>query len=197
VRGACGLAIRSGFLSARAMWTPVVSSAVALNNSGMRELLNGIGALGRRRLGRSRPSPQPIRPRKIGRRLCLQGRWPGANIDPHTATGSPSCDCAPGTSPRHEAEEPSVRPADGGANLRCSCLAARDRNLAEEGLALRHHRIPNHGSRRVVDTLTEGAEARVTWPADFAPESSGVVKTAVGPDEKRSICATRLTQLAD
>ena len=47
---------------------------------------------------------------------------------------------------------------------------ARERNLAEEAWPGDIIGIPNHGSLRIGDTLTEGAEIRVTGIPSFAPE---------------------------
>ncbi len=47
---------------------------------------------------------------------------------------------------------------------------ARDRNLAEEAWPGDILGIPNHGTLRIGDTLTEGEEIRVTGIPNFAPE---------------------------
>ena len=47
---------------------------------------------------------------------------------------------------------------------------ARERNLAEEAWPGDIIGIPNHGSLRIGDTLTEGADLRVTGIPSFAPE---------------------------
>jgi peptide chain release factor 3 len=47
---------------------------------------------------------------------------------------------------------------------------ARDRNLAEEAWPGDILGIPNHGTLRIGDTLTEGDEIRVTGIPNFAPE---------------------------
>ncbi len=47
---------------------------------------------------------------------------------------------------------------------------ARERNLAEEAWPGDILGIPNHGSLRIGDTLTEGEEIRVTGVPSFAPE---------------------------
>ena len=47
---------------------------------------------------------------------------------------------------------------------------ARDRNLAEEAWPGDIIGIPNHGTLRIGDTLTEGEEIRVTGIPNFAPE---------------------------
>jgi peptide chain release factor 3 len=46
----------------------------------------------------------------------------------------------------------------------------RERNLAEEAWPGDIIGIPNHGSLRIGDTLTENAEIRVTGIPSFAPE---------------------------
>ena len=47
---------------------------------------------------------------------------------------------------------------------------ARERNLAEEAWPGDIIGIPNHGTLRIGDTLTEGADIRVTGMPSFAPE---------------------------
>ena len=59
---------------------------------------------------------------------------------------------------------------------------ARERNLAEEAWPGDIIGIPNHGSLRIGDTLTEGEEIRVTGIPSFAPEILRRVQ-ARRPDE--------------
>src|ERR1700761_6428411 len=47
---------------------------------------------------------------------------------------------------------------------------ARERNLAEEAWPGDILGIPNHGTLRIGDTLTEGEELRITGIPSFAPE---------------------------
>src|SRR6187200_1527499 len=47
---------------------------------------------------------------------------------------------------------------------------ARERNLAEEAWPGDIIGIPNHGSLRIGDTLTEGEPVRITGIPNFAPE---------------------------
>jgi peptide chain release factor 3 len=49
---------------------------------------------------------------------------------------------------------------------------ARERNLAEEAWPGDIIGIPNHGSLRIGDTLTESAALRITGIPSFAPERS-------------------------
>jgi peptide chain release factor 3 len=72
---------------------------------------------------------------------------------------------------------------------------ARDRNLAEEAWPGDIIGIPNHGSLRVGDTLTEGAEARVTGLPSFAPEI--LRRVHIEDPMKSKHLRHALTQLAD
>jgi peptide chain release factor 3 len=72
---------------------------------------------------------------------------------------------------------------------------ARDRNLAEEAWPGDIIGIPNHGSLRLGDTLTEGADIRVTGLPSFAPE---LLRRVHIEDPMRSKHLRHaLTQLAD
>src|SRR6266581_3116633 len=138
----------------------------ALNNFGVRELLRGVGELA------PAPRPQPAEPRPIA---PDEPRVSGfvfkvqANIDP-----------------QHRDRIAFVRLASGRfqrgmklKNIRTGRLMsvqapvfflARERNLAEEAWPGDIIGIPNHGSLRIGDTLTEGADIRVTGLPSFAPE---------------------------
>src|SRR5436853_573342 len=72
---------------------------------------------------------------------------------------------------------------------------ARERNLAEEAWPGDIIGIPNHGSLRVGDTLTEGTELRVTGLPSFAPELLRRVRIEDPMRQKHLRHA--LTQLAD
>src|SRR5437868_4621317 len=72
---------------------------------------------------------------------------------------------------------------------------ARDRNLAEEAWPGDIIGIPNHGSLRTGDTLTEGAETRVTGLPSFAPEILRRVR--IEDPMKSKHLRHALTQLAD
>ncbi|HEX5452293.1 MAG TPA: peptide chain release factor 3 [Stellaceae bacterium] len=170
--------------------TPVFFGS-ALNNFGVRELLRGVADLA------PPPRPQPATPRPIlpedeavaGFVFKVQ-----ANIDP-----------------QHRDRIAFVRLCSGRfrrgmklKNLRTGRLMAvqnpvfflaRERNLAEEAWPGDIVGIPNHGSLRVGDTLTEGAEIRVTGLPSFAPEILRRVK--IEDPMKQKHLRHALTQLAD
>src|SRR5262249_24822231 len=145
--------------------TPVYFGS-ALNNFGVRELLAGVGELA------PAPRPQPAEPRAI---LPEEPRVSGfvfkvqANIDP-----------------QHRDRVAFVRIASGRfqrgmklKNIRTGrvmsvqapvVFLARERNLAEEAWPGDIIGIPNHGSLRIGDTLTEGEPIRITGIPNFAPE---------------------------
>ncbi|MFI4949281.1 MAG: EF-Tu/IF-2/RF-3 family GTPase, partial [Alphaproteobacteria bacterium] len=72
---------------------------------------------------------------------------------------------------------------------------ARERNLAEEAWPGDIIGIPNHGSLRLGDTLTEGADIRVTGLPSFAPEILRRVR--IEDPMKSKHLRHALTQLAD
>jgi peptide chain release factor 3 len=72
---------------------------------------------------------------------------------------------------------------------------ARERDLAEEAWPGDIIGIPNHGTLRVGDTLTEGADFRVTGLPSFAPEILRRVK--IEDPMKQKHLKHALTQLAD
>jgi peptide chain release factor 3 len=170
--------------------TPVYFGS-ALNNFGVRELLQGVARLA------SPPRPQPAEPHAIhpdepevvGFVFKVQ-----ANIDP-----------------QHRDRIAFVRLASGrfqrGMKLRnirtgrvMSVQApvfflARERNLAEEAWPGDIIGIPNHGSLRIGDTLTEGADIHVTGIPSFAPEILRRVK--VDDPMKSKHLRHALEQLAD
>jgi peptide chain release factor 3 len=145
--------------------TPVFFGS-ALNNFGVRELLRGIADLA------PTPRPQPALPRPIepqerpvtGFVFKVQ-----ANIDP-----------------QHRDRVAFLRLASGrfrrGMKLRHSrsgrimsvqnpvFFLARERNLAEEAWPGDILGIPNHGTLRIGDTLSETEGVRVTGIPNFAPE---------------------------
>ena len=69
---------------------------------------------------------------------------------------------------RHEADA-TCAPARRWRSHNPMIFFARDRELAEEAVAGDIVGIPNHGTLRVGDTLTEGATSRFTGMPDFAP----------------------------
>ena len=174
-------AIRPRSRSAQGHLTPVFFGS-ALNNFGVRELLRGVADLAPP--PRPQPAVAPDGPHKIapedeavsGFVFKVQ-----ANIDP-----------------QHRDRIAFVRMCSGrfrrGMKLKNSrtgrlmavqnpvFFLARERNLAEEAWPGDIIGIPNHGTLRVGDTLTEGAEIRVTGLPSFAPEILRRVAHR-GPDE--------------
>jgi len=174
--------------------TPVFFGS-ALNNFGVRELLRGVADLA------PPPRPQPAT-NGAGARPILpeEDAVTGfvfkvqANIDP-----------------QHRDRIAFVRMCSGRfrrgmklKNLRSNRLLsvqnpvfflARDRNLAEEAWPGDILGIPNHGTLRIGDTLTEGADIRVTGLPSFAPEILRRVRIEDPMRQKHLRHA--LTQLAD
>ncbi|HTV87703.1 MAG TPA: peptide chain release factor 3 [Stellaceae bacterium] len=150
--------------------TPVFFGS-ALYDFGVRELLRGVADLA--------PPPRPQPARAADKRSCLI---------------APADDAVTGfvfkvqanIDPRHRDRIAFMRLCSGRfrrgmklQNLRSGRLMAvqnpvlflaRERNLAEEAWPGDIIGIPNHGSLRVGDTLTEGAAIRVTGLPSFAPE---------------------------
>jgi peptide chain release factor 3 len=163
VRGLCPPFDREAYRQGH--MTPVFFGS-ALNNFGVRELLRGIAELA------PAPRPQPAVPRAIE---PGEGKVVGfvfkvqANIDP-----------------QHRDRVAFLRLCSGrfrrGMKLKHSrsgrmmsvqnpvFFLARERNLAEEAWPGDIIGIPNHGSLRIGDTLSEGEEIRVTGVPNFAPE---------------------------
>src|SRR5712671_983184 len=149
--------------------TPVFFGS-ALHNFGVRELLRGIAELApppRAQPAMDAAGPRPVLPEEeavAGFVFKVQ-----ANIDP-----------------QHRDRIAFVRIASGRfqrgmklKNIRTRRLMsvqapvfflARERNLAEEAWPGDIIGIPNHGSLRIGDTLTEGEEIRITGIPNFAPE---------------------------
>ena len=145
--------------------TPVYFGS-ALNNFGVRELIRGIATLA------PPPRPQPAEPQAID---PTQEKVTGfvfkvqANIDP-----------------QHRDRVAFLRLCSGrfrrgmklkhGRSGRIMAIQnpvfflARERNLAEEAWPGDILGIPNHGTLRIGDTLTEGEAIRVTGIPNFAPE---------------------------
>ncbi|HLJ19159.1 MAG TPA: EF-Tu/IF-2/RF-3 family GTPase, partial [Stellaceae bacterium] len=138
----------------------------ALNNFGVRELLAGVAEAA------PPPRPQPAEPAPVdpaASGVCAFVFKVQANIDP-----------------QHRDRVALVRLCSGRfrrgmklKNLRTGRLLtvqnpvfflARERNLAEEAWPGDIIGIPNHGTLRIGDTLTEGEAIRVTGIPNFAPE---------------------------
>jgi len=149
--------------------TPVFFGS-ALNNFGVRELLRGVARLA------PAPRPQPA-----------QGTSGPRPIDPQEASVAGFVfKVQANIDPQHRDRIAFVRLCSGrfrrgmklknvGTGRVMSVQApvfflARERNLAEEAWPGDIIGIPNHGSLRIGDTLTEGEEIRVTGIPSFAPE---------------------------
>jgi len=168
VRGLCPPfeldAYRQGHL------TPVFFGS-AINNFGVRELLQGIAALAPP--PRPQPAvdpmgePRPIRPEQqevAGFVFKVQ-----ANIDPQHRDRIAFLRLCSGRF-RRGMKLKNVRTAKPMSVQAPVFFLARDRNLAEEAWPGDIIGIPNHGSLRIGDTLTEGEASRVTGIPSFAPE---------------------------
>ena len=149
--------------------TPVYFGS-ALNNFGVRELLHGVAELA----PAPRPQPaqgaegsHPIRPEEpevTGFVFKVQ-----ANIDPQHRDRIAFVRLASGRFSRGMKLK-NVRTGRVMSVQAPVFFLARERNLAEEAWPGDIIGIPNHGSLRIGDTLTEGAEIRVTGIPSFAPE---------------------------
>ena len=174
--------------------TPVFFGS-ALNNFGVRELLRGIAGLA------PPPRPQP----------ALDDDGPRA-ITPETeAVAGFVFKVQANIDPQHRDRIAFVRLCSGHfqrgmklKNQRTGRLLsvqnpvfflARERNLAEEAWPGDIIGIPNHGTLRVGDTLTEGADIRVTGLPSFAPEILRRVK--IEDPMKQKHLRHALEQLAD
>ncbi len=145
--------------------TPVFFGS-ALNNFGVRELLRGIAELA------PPPRPQPALPRPIE---PAESKVSGfvfkvqANIDPQHRDRVAFLRLCSGRFKR------GMKLKHGRSGRLMSVqnpvfFLARERNLAEEAWPGDILGIPNHGTLRIGDTLTEGEDIRVTGIPNFAPE---------------------------
>jgi peptide chain release factor 3 len=145
--------------------TPVFFGS-ALNNFGVRELLGGIGDLA------PSPRPQPALPHAIdpastkvtGFVFKVQ-----ANIDPQHRDRVAFLRLCSGKFSRGM----KLKHTRSGKTMSVQnpvLFLARERNLAEEAWPGDILGIPNHGTLRIGDTLTEGEELRITGIPSFAPE---------------------------
>jgi peptide chain release factor 3 len=163
----------------------------ALNNFGVRELLQGIAEFAPPpRAQPAEPAPvQPDGPKVTGFVFKVQ-----ANVDP-----------------QHRDRVAFLRICSGrfrrGMKLRHSrsgrpmaiqnpvFFLARERNLAEEAWPGDIIGIPNHGTLRIGDTLTEGEDLKITGIPNFAPE---ILRRARVEDPLKTKHLRRaLEQLAD
>src|SRR5258707_14363345 len=152
-------AYRSGHL------TPVFFGS-AINNFGVRELLEGLSRHA------PPPRPQPAEPRPIDPE---ENRVTGfvfkvqANMDPQHRDRVAFLRVCSGRFQRGM----KLRHVRSGRMLAVQnpmFFLARDRNLAEEAWPGDIIGIPNHGTLRIGDTLTEGEDLKVTGIPNFAPE---------------------------
>jgi peptide chain release factor 3 len=141
-----------------------------LNNFGVRELLQGIAALApsprpQPALGPNGPSPiPPDAPEVAGFVFKVQ-----ANIDPQHRDRIAFVRIASGRFQRGM----KLKNVRSGRTMSVQApvfFLARERNLAEEAWPGDIIGIPNHGSLRIGDTLTEGEPVRITGIPNFAPE---------------------------
>ncbi|MDR3441211.1 peptide chain release factor 3 [Telmatospirillum sp.] len=163
IRGACPPfdldAFRSGNLS------PVFFGS-ALRNFGVRELLNGIGRLS------PPPRPQPTDVRTID---PLEEKVTGfvfkiqANMDPNHRDRIAFFRLCSGRFQRGMKLK-HVRSGKLMAIVNPVFFLARDRELAEEAFPGDIMGIPNHGTLRIGDSLSESEDIRFTGIPSFAPE---------------------------
>ncbi len=149
--------------------TPVYFGS-ALNNFGVRELLGGIAALApppRPQPAEGPAGPRPIRPdddEVTGFVFKVQ-----ANIDPQHRDRVAFVRLASGRFVRGM----KLKNARSGRAVPLQApvfFLARERNLAEEAWPGDIIGIPNHGSLRIGDTLSEAGTTRVGGLPSFAPE---------------------------
>src|SRR3954469_14829334 len=144
--------------------TPVFFGS-AINNFGVREMLHGVGALAPP--PRPQPAePEPIRPEEesvAGFVFKVQ-----ANIDPQHHDRVAFVRLCSGKFRRGM----KVRHVRSGRMMAISnpvFFLARDRNLVEEAWPGDILGIPNHGTLRIGDTLTEGEDLKFLGIPNFAP----------------------------
>jgi peptide chain release factor 3 len=163
VRGLCPPFDHAAYLSGHL--TPVYFGS-AVNNFGVRELLNGLAAY----------APPP-RAQKADKRTVdpTEAKVTGfvfkvhANMDPNHRDRIAFVRLCSGQYKRgmklkHIRDQKMI------AVNNAVLFLARDRELAEDAVAGDIMGIPNHGSLRIGDTLTEGEELRFTGVPSFAPE---------------------------
>jgi peptide chain release factor 3 len=145
--------------------TPVFFGS-ALNNFGVRELLRGIADLA------PPPRPQPAEPRPIAPEETKVTGFVfkvQANIDPQHRDRIAFLRVCSGRF-RRGMKLKHARSNRVMAIQNPVFFLARERNLAEEAWPGDIIGIPNHGTLRIGDTLTEGEVLRVTGIPHFAPE---------------------------
>ncbi len=170
--------------------TPVFFGS-ALNNFGVRELLNGLGEFA--------PAPQA---RAARERLVRPDEKPvtgfvfkiQANMDPKHRDRIAFFRLISG----HFERGHRLKHVPSGSQLKIHnpvMFLAQDRELAAEAWAGDIIGIPNHGKLRVGDTLTEGEELHFTGIPSFAPELLRTVRT-VDPMKAKHL-ERALVQLAE
>jgi peptide chain release factor 3 len=145
--------------------TPVYFGS-ALNNFGVRELLRGVAKLA------PAPRPQPAEPRAISPEEPAVAGFVfkvQANIDPQHRDRIAFVRIASGRFQRGMKLK-NIRTGRQMSVQSPVFFLARERNLAEEAWPGDIIGIPNHGSLRIGDTLTEGEPVRITGIPNFAPE---------------------------
>ena len=145
--------------------TPVYFGS-ALNNFGVRELIRGIADVA------PPPRPQPAEPHPIDPAATAVAGFVfkvQANIDPQHRDRVAFLRLCSGRFHRGM----KLRHSRSGRQMAIQnpvFFLARDRNLAEEAWPGDIIGIPNHGTLRIGDTLTDGVDVRVTGIPNFAPE---------------------------
>jgi len=145
--------------------TPIYFGS-AVNNFGVQELLQGLAELA------PAPRPQPAEQRAV---QPSEGKVSGfvfkvqANMDPNHRDRIAFVRLCSGHFKRGMKLK-HVRSGKMIAVNNAVLFLARDRELAEDAWPGDIMGIPNHGSLRIGDTLTEGEELRFTGVPSFAPE---------------------------
>jgi peptide chain release factor 3 len=166
-QGLCPAFERDAYLAGHL--TPVFFGS-ALNNFGVREVLQGLAALApapRPQPAQGANGPRPISPEETsvaGFVFKVQ-----ANIDPQHRDRVAFVRLCAGRF-RRGMKLKNVRTGRPMSVQAPVFFLARERNLAEEAWPGDIIGIPNHGSLRIGDTLSEGEEIRVTGIPSFAPE---------------------------
>ncbi|MGE0658576.1 MAG: peptide chain release factor 3 [Reyranellaceae bacterium] len=145
--------------------TPVFFGS-ALHNFGVREILDGLGRFA------PSPRPQPAEPRPIE---PTEGKVAGfvfkvqANMDPNHRDRVAFLRLCSG----HFRRGMKLKQVRSGKQMTISApilFFAQDREVADEAWPGDIVGIPNHGTLRVGDTLSEGEDVKITGIPNFAPE---------------------------
>ena len=145
--------------------TPVFFGS-ALHNFGVREILDGLGRFA------PSPRPQPAEPRAIE---PTEGKVAGfvfkvqANMDPNHRDRVAFLRLCSG----HFRRGMKLKQVRSGKQMTISApilFFAQDREVADEAWPGDIVGIPNHGTLRVGDTLSEGEDLKITGIPNFAPE---------------------------